>query len=58
VADDATSLYEKLEHAVVPGYYGQRRAWIAIMKGAIAKCSSLFNSHRMMHRYGVEAYLE
>jgi hypothetical protein len=28
------------------------------MRGAIAKCGSLFNSHRMMHRYGGEAYLE
>jgi len=57
-ADDAASLYDKLEHAVLPGYYGERRAWIAIMKGAIAKCGSLFNSHRMMRRYAVEAYLE
>ena len=58
LADDAASLYEKLEHAVLPGYYGERQAWIAIMKGAIAKCGSLFNSHRMMRRYVVEAYLE
>lgn len=58
VADDAASLYEKLEHAVLPAYYGERRAWIAIMKGAIAKCGSLFNSHRMMRRYAVEAYME
>ena len=55
---DAASLYEKLEQAVLPAYYGERRAWIGIMKGAIAKCGSLFNSHRMMRRYGVEAYLE
>jgi len=28
------------------------------MEGAIAKCGSLFNSHRMMWRYGVDAHLE
>lgn len=54
---DAASLYEKLEHAVLPTYYDDRSAWIAIMKGAIAKCASLFNSHRMMRRYAVDAYL-
>lgn len=56
-ADDASALYEKLERAVLPAYYGERRAWIAVMKGAIAKCGSLFTSHRMMRRYAVDAYL-
>lgn len=54
---DAASLYEKLGHIVLPTYYNDRRAWIAIMKGAIAKCASVFNSHRMMRRYAVDAYL-
>jgi len=27
------------------------------MKGAIARNASYFNSHRMMRRYAVEAYL-
>ena len=56
--EDATALYNKLEHAVLPAYYGERRAWIAIMKGAISKCGSLFSSHRMMRRYAVDAYLQ
>jgi len=56
--EDATALYDKLEHAVLPAYYGERRAWIAIMKGAISKCGSLFSSHRMMRRYAVDAYLQ
>jgi starch phosphorylase len=54
---DAASLYEKLEHAVLPCYYGDPRAWRAIMTGAIAKTAALFTSHRMMRRYAVDAYL-
>ena len=54
---DAASLYDKLEHIVLPTYYDNRRAWIAVMTGAIAKCASLFSSHRMMRRYAVDAYL-
>jgi starch phosphorylase len=54
---DAASLYDKLERTVLPLYYDDRRGWIAVMKGAIAKCASLFSSHRMMRRYAVDAYL-
>lgn len=54
---DAASLYDKLEQAVLPTYYDDRGAWIGVMKGTIAKCGSLFSSHRMMRRYAVDAYL-
>lgn len=54
---DANSLYDKLEHSILPVYSADRRAWIAVMKGAISKCASLFNSHRMMRRYAVDSYL-
>jgi glucan phosphorylase len=53
----AAALYAQLERAVLALYYQDRRAWIAVMKGAIGKCASLFNSHRMMRRYAVDAYL-
>jgi glycogen phosphorylase len=57
-SDDAASLYEKLEHVVLPlYYYAAREKWIAVMKGAICKNASFFNSHRMMRRYVTEAYL-
>lgn len=56
-AADADSLYVKLERAILPMYYDDRHAWIAVMKGAISKCASLFNSHRMMRRYAVDSYL-
>lgn len=54
---DAAFLYDKLEQKVLPLYYGDRAAWIAIMKGAIGRNAYFFNSHRMMRRYAVEAYL-
>ncbi len=45
---------------MLPLYYdhadGHAR-WIAVMKGAISKNGSYFNSHRMMRRYATEAYL-
>lgn len=55
--DDADALYAKLEHIVLPLYYDDRSAWIAVMKGAIAKNASVFNSHRMIRRYTSEAYV-
>jgi starch phosphorylase len=58
---DAASLYEKLEHTVLPLFYGRTAdrtdGWIRLMKGAIAKNAAYFNSHRMMRRYATEAYL-
>jgi starch phosphorylase len=54
---DAGSLYDKLEHKVLPLYRDNRQGWIAVMKGAIGKNASFFNSHRMMRRYTTEAYI-
>ncbi len=56
---DALSLYDKLEHVVLPLYRGadgDRSGWVRVMKGAISKNASYFNSHRMMRRYATEAY--
>ena len=56
--DDATALYRKLEQTVLPLYYDDAHVpWITLMKGAICKNASYFNSHRMMRRYVTEAYL-
>jgi starch phosphorylase len=57
VDGDAASLYQKLEQKVLPLFYENRPGWIAVMKGAIGKNASFFNSHRMMRRYGTEAYI-
>ncbi|NNM81574.1 MAG: alpha-glucan family phosphorylase [Burkholderiales bacterium] len=54
---DAGFLYEKLEKTVLPLYHDDRKAWITIMKNAIGKNASYFNSHRMMRRYATEAYI-
>ena len=55
---DAESLYNKLEEVVLPLYYDNHPAWVAVMKGAIGKNASFFNSLRMMRRYAVEAYMD
>jgi len=55
--NDAKSLYDKLERTILPLYYGDRSGWISVMKGAISKNASFFNSHRMMRRYAAEAYI-
>jgi glycogen phosphorylase len=56
--NDGVELYNKLEQVVLPLYYGSDKAnWIKVMKGAISKNASYFNSHRMMQRYVTEAYI-
>jgi len=55
---DARALYDKLEQVVLPLYYqDDPGGWIKVMKGAISKNASYFNSHRMMRRYATEAYI-
>ncbi len=57
---DARALYDKLEQVVLPLYYGYAQdpgGWVKVMKGAISKNASYFNSHRMMRRYATEAYI-
>jgi len=56
----AQSLYDKLEHTVLPlyGSVGEiSHGWLRVMKGAISKNAAYFNSHRMMRRYATEAYV-
>ena len=55
--DDAASLYDKLEGSVLPLFERGGEGWTAVMKGAIARNASYFNSLRMMRRYVTEAYL-
>jgi starch phosphorylase len=57
-ATDAGALYDKLEQVVLPLYDSKEPArWTKVMKGAISKNASYFNSHRMMRRYATEAYI-
>jgi starch phosphorylase len=56
-AQHSDDLYDKLESTVLPLWYGDRTAWIALMKQCIARIGSRFHSQRMMRRYAAEAYL-
>lgn len=55
-AATAAALYARLENDILPLFYRDRRGWIAVMKGAISKNASRFNSHRMLRRYVSDAY--
>ena len=55
---DADSLYDKLEHVVIPLYYKNRDGWLNIMRHAIALNGSFFNTQRMLLQYVLKAYFE
>ncbi|HVF11183.1 MAG TPA: alpha-glucan family phosphorylase [Abditibacteriaceae bacterium] len=56
---DIEDLYDKLEHVLLPLYYGDtnHQGWIQVMKGAVGKNACYFNTHRMMRHYVTEAYI-
>lgn len=55
--EDMQAFYDKLEDVVLPLYFARSDGrWVKLMKGAISKNASYFNSHRMMRRYATEAY--
>jgi starch phosphorylase len=53
---DADSLYDKLEHVVMPTFYEQRNAFTEIMRHAIALNGSFFTAQRMLQQYVQKAY--
>ncbi len=55
-SQDAPSLYDKLEHAVVPLFYHDRSRFMDMMAYSIAINGSFFNTHRMMQEYVLNAY--
>jgi starch phosphorylase len=55
-ARDARSLYQKLEQAILPMFYGNRINFIDIMRHAIALNGSFFNTQRMLQQYVLRAY--
>ena len=55
--DHALSLYDKLENTVLPLFANDKARWTWMMKQSIAKIAPYFNSHRMMRRYAIDAYL-
>ncbi len=55
---DAASLYDKLEHVVIPLFYKDRDHFIEVMRHAIALNGSFFNTQRMVLQYVLKAYFE
>ena len=50
-------LYSKLEYLIIPTFYEQRDAWIALMKNSIARIAHYFQIQWVMRRYITEAYM-
>lgn len=54
--EDASSIFDKLEKAIIPTFYHERDAFINIMAHCIALNGSFFNTQRMVHQYLLKAY--
>jgi starch phosphorylase len=57
-AHDAASLYDKLEHVILPLFYTSRAGYIDVMRHAIALNGSFFNTQRMLQQYVSLAYFD
>ena len=53
---EIASLYDKLEHTILPMFYSQPRAYAQIMRSTIAVNGSFFNTQRMVAQYLLDAY--
>ncbi len=56
IAEEAASLYEKLEQAIAPLYQDQTK-WARMQQHCIAMNGTFFNTHRMLAQYIGNAYL-
>jgi starch phosphorylase len=55
-AVEIASMYDQLEHAILPMFYGNPTAFAQVMRSAIALNGSFFNTQRMMLQYMRNAY--
>ena len=55
-AEEANSLYHKLENAVVPLYLESPEKWARLMRTTLAFNGSYFNTNRMVKQYTRNAY--
>jgi glycogen phosphorylase len=55
-AEEAASLYGKLEKAVVPLYLSGPEKWAQVMKTTLAINGTFFNTNRMVQQYARNAY--
>lgn len=53
---EATSLYDKLEHLILPTFYNRPDEFARIMRSSIALNGSFFSAQRMMAQYRQDAY--
>jgi starch phosphorylase len=53
---DAESMYQKLETVILPLYYGNRTAYLEVMRHAVSVNGSFFNTERMVSEYARQAY--
>jgi len=53
--EDAESLYDQLEHQIIPMYYDRRSEWLSRMKQAIT-LGAYFNTHRAVSEYLSKAW--
>jgi len=57
LAEEADSLYNKLEHMILPLFYNQPDAYTEIMRSVITLNGSFFHTQRMVLQYLRNAYL-
>jgi len=55
-AEEAVSIYDKLEYVVLPMFYSRPKAFAEVMRSTIALNGSFFNAQRMMRQYMENAY--
>jgi len=55
-AAEVASLYDKLEHQIVPMYYRAPESYAHVMRSCISLNASFFNTHRMLSQYKANAY--
>jgi starch phosphorylase len=55
-AADASSMYDKLEQAILPLFHQDHHGYTEVMRHAIALNGSFFNSHRTVEEYALKAY--
>jgi glycogen phosphorylase len=53
---ESASLYDKLEHKIIPMFYRASERYAEVMRFSIALNASFFNTHRMLSQYKANAY--
>lgn len=55
-SEETGSLYDKLEHEILPMFYGRRNSYTEVMRLCMALNGSFFNTQRMLAQYAMNAY--